>query len=66
MEVSDCTKEHTGDWGSHTLEIMPSICFSQGALSELMCCTAMGNKPDALRKHPMNLTVNYSGRLIGP
>lgn len=29
MKVSDHTEEYNEDWGSHMLEIMPSICFSQ-------------------------------------
>lgn len=57
---------HHENCGSHMLEnIMFRICLYQRTLSELVCGTATGNKPDAFRKHPINLMCMYMSRPVG-
>lgn len=56
---------HHENHGSQMLEnTMLRICLYQETLSELVCCTATGNKPDAFRKHPINFMCLYINRLI--
>lgn len=56
---SEQANAHYENCGSQRLDAMLRICLDQVTLSELVSCTATGNKPDAFRKHPINLMCLY-------